>query len=539
MARTALLRAVQRLAEEHRTAARLGIEPEELRDRRTAAYSRRQFLKRAGLVGGAVAVAGPAAFARPAGATSSSARIAIVGGGIAGLSAALTLADAGVASTIYEASTDRIGGRMHSDRSGYWSNAQVSEFCGELIDSAHTTILGLAQRFGLAVDDLIAAQPTGTDDTYYFLGGFYPTKQADKDFGPVNRVLQHQTDAAGYPTTWNSSTPTGRMLDHLSVYDWIEQYVPGGHRSRFGRLLDAAYNEEYGAETKDQASLNLVYLLGFQPAPHGLSIFGQSDERYHIAGGNQQLPEAIASYLGYQNVKLGWALQSIRTNRDGTISMSFSTPGRTQTVTADQVILCMSFAVLRTLDYSGAGFDQLKQTAITQLGAGRNAKLQLQFGERLWNAQGSNGNVYTDIGIQNAWDVTRAQAGATGILVDYSGGNVAGGFTPSQPYSNAATNPQVTAYAKSFLSTLEAVFPGVTRQWNGKATLSTPFRDPLLNCSYSYWRVGQYTSFSGYEGVPQGNIHFAGEHCSQDFQGYMEGGASEGIRAANEILGVS
>ena len=67
-------------------------------------------------------------------------------------------------------------------------------------------------------------------------------------------------------------------------------------------------------------------------------------------------------------------------------------------------------------------------------------------------------------------------------------------------------------------------------------TLSTPWRDPLLNCSYSYWKVGQYVGFSGYEGAAQGNIHFAGEHCSQDFQGYMEGGAMEGARAANEIL---
>ena len=80
------------------------------------------------------------------------------------------------------------------------------------------------------------------------------------------------------------------------------------------------------------------------------------------------------------------------------------------------------------------------------------------------------------------------------------------------------------------------MFPGITRHWNGKATLSTPFRDPNLLCSYSYWKVGQYTGFSGYEAAPQGNVHFAGEHCSTDFQGYMEGGASEGIRAANEVL---
>jgi monoamine oxidase len=220
--------------------------------------------------------------------------------------------------------------------------------------------------------------------------------------------------------------------------------------------------------------------------------------------------------------------------------MSFSTPGRSQTVTADHVILCMSFAVLRTLDYTGAKFDPLKKTAITHLGAGRNSKLQLQFKSRLWNTQGpwgvSNGNVYTDVGIQNIWDVSRAQAGASGLLVNYSGGNVAGGYKPSTPYSSAAANSQVTTYAKAFLANLEPAFPGITKQWNGRATLSTPFLDPLLNCSYSYFRVGQYTSFSGYEGVRQGNIHFAGEHCSQDFQGYMEGGVQEGARAAAEIL---
>ena len=94
----------------------------------------------------------------------------------------------------------------------------------------------------------------------------------------------------------------------------------------------------------------------------------------------------------------------------------------------------------------------------------------------------------------------------------------------------------MTTYAKQLLSKLEVVYPGISKQWNGKATLSTPFRDPNLLCSYSYWRVGQYTSFSGYEKAQQGPIHFAGEHCSQDFQGYMEGGASEGKRAGLEVF---
>src|SRR5205085_12474087 len=139
-------------------------------------------------------------------------------------------------------------------------------------------------------------------------------------------------------------------------------------------------------------------------SPGNFSVYGKSDERYHTIGGNEQIAQAIAGHLGYRNIKLGWAMQSIRANADGTVSLTFSTPGKTQTVTADHVILCMSFSVLRTLDHSGAGFDSRKQTAITQLGAGRNAKLNLQFSSRYWNALGSNGNLYSDLGIQNTWD---------------------------------------------------------------------------------------------------------------------------------------
>jgi monoamine oxidase len=533
MARTPLLRAFRGLAEEHRAAERRGMPPAELRGERDEALSRREFVKRAGLASAGLAVAPAALARRAAGATAP--RIAIVGGGIAGLTAALTLADKGVAATVYEAA-DPVGGRMHSDNSGYWSDGQVSEFCGELIDTGHTTIRHLAQRFGLPTVDLLAAQPNGTEDTLYFLGGYYSPDDADKDFRPIHNTLQGQVQATGYPTTYLVHTDAGIAFDQMTVYDWIETYVEGGHRSRMGRLLDAAYNEEYGAETRDQAALNLMYLLGYASSPGNFSIFGASDERFHIAGGNQLLPEAIRSYLGEPAVKLGYALQSIAARADGTVSMTFSTPGKQETVVADHAILCMSFAVLRTLDYKNAGFDSLKRTAITQLGAGRNSKLQLQFDSRFWYRIGSNGNVYSDLGIQNAWEVSRGQNGASGVLVNYSGGNVAGAYKPSAPYSDAQSSSQVVTYAKQFLTRLETVYPGIGPHWNGKATLSTPWLDPLLNCSYSYWKPGQYVGFSGYEGVAQGRIHFAGEHCSQDFQGYMEGGAGEGARAAGEVL---
>jgi monoamine oxidase len=533
MARTPLAHALALLAKEHDAAESIGIDTAELRERR---YSRKELLRR-GAVAGAAAAIGPAALPRGARAGSGPARVAIVGAGLAGLNAALTLQDKRIASTVYEAA-DRVGGRMHSDRSGYWANGQVSEICGELIDTDHTAVLGLVKRFGLEAADLLAAEPTGSTPSYWFLGGRYSVEQADVDFAPVRDALKRDLTAAGYPTRWDKHKPAGVELDRMSLYEWIESRVPGGHGSAFGRLLDVAYTEEYGADTTDQSSLNIVYLLGYQPSPKRFSIFGQSDERWHIAGGNERLPEAIASTL--PDVRTGWRLTAVARSRDGSVTLSFDTPAGSTDVTADRVILTVPFPVLRTLDLSRAGFDERKLTAITQLGAGLNAKLLLQFGSRYWNTSGawriSNGDSYVDLGYQNTWDTTRGQAGATGILVNYTGGRAAAALAQQAAYSTADDNADVTSYAHSFLRQLERVFPGIGDRWNGKATLSTPTRDPNLLASYAYWRPGQYVAFGGYEGVPQGAIHFAGEHCSQDFQGYMEGGASEGMRAAQEVL---
>ena len=185
---------------------------------------------------------------------------------------------------------------------------------------------------------------------------------------------------------------------------------------------------EYGADTRDQSALNLIYLLS--GSDQAFEIFGTSDEHYHIRGGNQQLPLAIASHL----VGLGIPVQTtrslaaIRQRADGAYRLCFESESSSKEVVADLVVLTLPFAVLRTLDYHGTGFDALKQTAIRELGRGHNGKLQLQFTRRLWEQQGpwglGNGSSYADTGYQNSWEVTRAQNGQSGILNDYTGGSV-------------------------------------------------------------------------------------------------------------------
>ena len=185
----------------------------------------------------------------------------------------------------------------------------------------------------------------------------------------------------------------------------------------------------------------------------------------------------------------------------------------------------LPFSILRSsVDFSRAGFSDRKTRAIRELGMGTNAKLNVQFTSRFWEPLGSNGATYSDTGYQNTWDVTRGQAGASGILVDYTGGHGTG--FGGDPAKRARTVPLAAGAGPA----------RATRAWNGRVTLDYWPDYEWTKGSYSYWKVGQLTGFAGVEQEASGNCHFAGEHTSIDFQGYLNGGVESGERAADEVL---
>jgi monoamine oxidase len=489
-----------------------------------AGVTRREALRRAGLVGASAAMAGSLGALVPSARAATGPRIVIVGAGLAGLSCADALRQAGYTAAVHEAHATRVGGRCWSDRST-WANGQVSEHGGELIDQGHTNVRQLAQSLGLPLDNLLAAEQNGTDPSYYFDGAAYPFAQATTDMKAIWQQVHSDVSAAGYPTLYNSSTARGRELDAMSITTWISRYVPGGAASKLGQLLDTAYNIEYGAECSQQSSLNMLYLLGFS-GQGNLRIFGPSNEKYHVRGGNDQLASWLAARVAGQ-VTLGSQLVALKTGAAaGTWTVTLKQGASTRDVTADHVVLALPFSILRSVDLKRTGFPARKTTAIDELGMGTNSKLHLQFTSRHWNSLDSNGETYADTGYQNTWEVSRGQPGATGILVNYTGGTIGNSFGSGTPASRAS----------QFLGQIEPVLPGLASRWNGRATVDYWAGNPLTKGSYSYWKVGQYQKFAGAEGEAVGTCHFAGEHTSIDNQGYLEGAVETGLRAADEVI---
>jgi monoamine oxidase len=376
---------------------------------------------------------------------------------------------------------------------------------------------------------------------YWFKGSYYTRAQLNADWQSwAWSLFNNSVQQAPWPTSYNSYTTQAYNWDHLSVAQWVAQNIPGGTASTFGGLCLQDVIDEYGGDASDQSALNLIYLLGYNDSGNGRGfqsrtspVLAGTDEKWHAKGGNDQVITGLANQItSGVTINTGYALVKLAKNADLSYTCTFQNGS---TAVADHVVLATPFKALRNVDLTQAGLSSLKMTAINNLGMGTSGKVIMQFNSRPWYGLGFTGTTYADNGLDSGWEATNYQAGAQGILVDFLGGvdavNAINTYGMSQHEgvlpSNAATN---------YLGLWNQIFPGTQAAYNGLGWYHFGLNDPYVQGGYSYWRVGQYTGFSGYEGVQEGKIHFAGEQTEQDFQGFMEGSARSGLREAKAII---
>ncbi len=485
----------------------------------TAGISRRALLKGATGAGTAAALG-----MRPEIGLAATASIAVVGAGLAGLTAAHRLRQAGFAPVVFEGNT-RLGGRCFTAR-GAFRDGQIVEHGGEFIDTDHSAIRELARELGLALYDVLEAQAAGTIPVYSFNGQRYTLADATRDFGPLHRDLAGQSAAIGGGVNYRFSTAAAKRFDAMTGRQWIAATVPGGLASKLGQLIDNAYSEEDATDTDRQSALNLITSLAGNAADDFELYYTGSDQRFRVVGGNDQIPTSLGRSLDAE-IRTGTRLTAVRRLGDGRVRLTLGRDGAVTEADFDRVILALPFSVMRAaVDTSGAQFSALKAQAIQRLGMGSSVKFQLQFERRLWNELGCNGEIRrVDRAFQTTWDASRGQAGSRGVLNIWSGGTQAG-------FDGAVADRQ--ALARICLGGAEEILPGLSPLWNGLSTLDVWSRNPWSLGSYSSLPPGYWTTLLGVEGLPEGNIFFAGEHTWPQ-SGYLNSAVASGTRAAKQV----
>jgi monoamine oxidase len=488
-----------------------------------AKLSRRDLVTRGAVLGGAVLFAGPlSACGGSDKSTPEAPRVAIVGAGLAGLTCAYRLRQHGVSAALYEARSDRVGGRCWSARE--FGPEQVGEHGGEFIDSDHRRMRALVRELGLRLEDRVAwaRRRSRAYSRLYLDGELRDWDVVYRDFPILKRHLRADSRRTGYSHSFAS--PAARSFDDRTAAAWLDADVPGGGDSLLGRAMREYLSEEFGLDARDLSATNVFYLL----EGNRIDIDG-SDERYHVHGGNDQVPRGLAERLSDGSVHMATPLEALWKRRDGSYGLRFG--GTPADVTAERVVLAVPFTTLRRVDLDRASLSQRKRECIERLGMGTNSKLLMQFRHRPSHEDHWDGELSTDRPFLDTWDSSLTQPGRTGLLTVYSGGAVGAGYPARRPHGPAP--PRVV---RETLAALERAVPGIRRDFAGRAWLDDWTADPWSRGSYAAFLPGQTTRYSGVIARAEGGIHFAGEQTSVPYQGFLEGAVESGERTAREVL---
>jgi len=445
-------------------------------------------------------------------------QVGIVGGGLAGLIAGDLMNKAGLDFMLFEGS-DRIGGRVHSER-GFFGTGLVTELGAEFIDSTHLAVLDLCREFSLPLLDTQAESEAQLQTSYFFEGVHRREEDVIAAFAPLAKKMRRDLDRL-YTVGGDTDFKVLAWLDSLSISQYLTRIGASGWMRE---LLEVGYTTENSIEAAEQSCLNLLEMIDLE-ADTEFNIFGDSDQRYKIAGGNDRLPKAIgARFAG--KIVLQHTLIALEDNRSA-YTLSFKTDQGVQTVAADFVVLAIPFTALRSVTLPDS-WPVLTLEAIRDLGYGSNEKLIVGCDAPVWRDTGFSGDAYSDLAFQSGWDSARMQTAAASSYTFYLGGKAAESLDPA--YWAAATR---------FVELADALYPGLQRGFNGHCLRTEWTRNPFFRGSYSSFKVGQTAKFRESAFLPLGRLFFAGEHCSAEFQGFMNGAIESGIKAANEILSLA
>jgi len=441
--------------------------------------------------------------------------VAIVGAGLAGLTAARRLVDAGVEPVVVEA-RDRVGGRTLNHEIG---DGKVVEVGGEWVGPTQRRMLALSHELGV---DTFPTYDEGENviewrgENKRYRGAIPRINPAIlADVAQAQVRLDRMARRVPLEAPWEADRAA--RWDAQTFATWLHRNVAtAGART----LLEIGVEAVWAQEPSD---LSLLHVLFYTHSGGGFdALIGTSGgaQQDRFVGGSQLVALRLAETLGDERIALQAPVRRIAHGVDG---VTVAADGLEVRARRAIVALPPSLAGRIAYDPPLPGYrDQLTQ----RMAQGSVIKCMAIYPEPFWRAEGLTGQAASDIGPVRVTFDNSPPDGAPGVLLGFLEGRQAralGRRTPEQ-----RRDAVVGCFARMFGPRAASPDGYVERVWADE--------EWTRGCYGCAMPTGAWTEFGPALRAPIGPLHWAGAETATVWSGYMDGAVSSGERAAADIV---
>jgi len=413
--------------------------------------------------------------------------VIIVGGGMAGLSAADELANAGVEVLLLEA-RQRLGGRIHTIRTGAGLPVELG---AEFIHGKAPELWELIERARLPTQNVTDRHRQWSDGKLTEMRDFWD------ELGELMGKIDPKKKDQSFAEYVNSRPNISSELKQLAL-----EFIEG---------FDAARPERISIHALAKANESSERIHG--------------DETFRISTGYGALVEWLAAQLKSKNVPLycGFRVQSLKW-QTGAVTVSGESAEGPRTFEASRAIITLPLGVLKAGDVIFDPPVREMEEAIDGLEMGKVLKVNLRFRSRLWSDNDFGFIHASQTPIPTWWANEPAN-----LLTAWAGG-------PRAEQMAGASPDAVVAEAKRTLARILQIEEQTVKERLEEVHFHDWNTDPLARGAYSYIPVGQIQAQEQLAQPVNGTLFFAGEATTLDGQvGTVHGAIASGRRAARAV----